>query len=140
MAWTEPAGNAGGAPPSGRSAAAALAVCLLAAWWAAASGCARGEDRHEGLEVKILYCRECNQDVYGARVAEEIREAFGVEAQLVRGFLGVFDVHVNGEIVYSRWESGYRFPAPGEVAEAIKKRYEFDKRRGRWVRRRRPLG
>ena len=43
-----------------------------------------------------------------------IREAKGVEAELVRGDNGVFDVDVDGRRVFSKHEAG-RFPDPDEI-------------------------
>ena len=43
-----------------------------------------------------------------------IREARGVEADLVRGDNGIFDVEVDGRLVFSKHEAG-RFPDPEEI-------------------------
>ena len=51
-------------------------------------------------------------------MAAELREGLGVEAELVGGGGGIFDVTVDGKLVYSKHETG-RFPDPGEVLAAI---------------------
>jgi predicted Rdx family selenoprotein len=71
-----------------------------------------------------------------ARVAAEIEKDFQVEVMLVKGFLGVFDVHVNGEIIFSKSEAGGRFPKPGEIQREIRRRFYFDPMRKKWVKRR----
>jgi selenoprotein W-related protein len=43
-----------------------------------------------------------------------IQEARGVEAELVPGGGGVFDVVVDGKLVYSKHQTG-RFPDPEEI-------------------------
>ena len=43
-----------------------------------------------------------------------IREAKGVEAELVKGDDGVFDVVADGERIFSKHEAG-RFPDPDEI-------------------------
>ena len=43
-----------------------------------------------------------------------IRDARGVEAELVRGDDGIFDVVVDGRLVFSKHEAG-RFPDPDEI-------------------------
>jgi len=53
-------------------------------------------------------------------LAEELRKQLGVEAKLVPGSHGIFDVLVDGNPVYSKFETG-RFPNPGEVVENIPK-------------------
>ena len=53
-------------------------------------------------------------------LADELRKEFGVEANLVAGSSGIFDVILDDEIVYSKSNSG-KFPEPGEVTNIIKK-------------------
>ncbi len=48
-----------------------------------------------------------------------MRKAFGVEAKLVPGGNGIFDVIVDDEPVFSKFEAG-RFPEPGEVVSKLK--------------------
>ena len=43
-----------------------------------------------------------------------IQEARGVEPELVRGDNGVFDVVVDGKLIYSKHQTG-RFPDPDEI-------------------------
>jgi len=52
-------------------------------------------------------------------LADELRQAFGVEAKLIPGSGGVFDVTVDGKLVFSRRKTG-RFPDPGEIARQLK--------------------
>ena len=47
-----------------------------------------------------------------------MRKALGVEANLVPGRNGVFDVMVDGDLVFSKSEA-QRFPEPGEVAKKV---------------------
>ena len=51
-------------------------------------------------------------------MAAEIRDAFGVKAELIQGSGGVFDVTVDGKLVYSKSKTG-RFPDRGEVVGLI---------------------
>ena len=51
-------------------------------------------------------------------MAEELKKEFKVEAKLVPGTGGVFDVVVDGKVVFSKFEVG-RFPGPGEVTGKI---------------------
>jgi selenoprotein W-related protein len=53
-------------------------------------------------------------------LAASLKERFGVEAEFIRGKGGVFDVEVDGELVFSKYDLG-RFPEPGEVEQAIEK-------------------
>ena len=53
-------------------------------------------------------------------MAEELHKNFGVEAELVPGDKGIFNVMVDGDLVFSKFETG-RFPNDGEVSAKIKK-------------------
>jgi len=46
---------------------------------------------------------------------EEIEGATGVSAELIPGGSGVFDVEKDGELIYSKSETG-RFPQDGQLA------------------------
>lgn len=51
-------------------------------------------------------------------MAAELKQRYGVDAVLEKGHKGVFDVVVDGELVYSKHET-HRFPRPNEVGDAI---------------------
>ncbi len=48
-----------------------------------------------------------------------MRKAFNVEAELIPGSTGIFDVIVDGKLVFTKSEAG-RFPDPGEVVSKLK--------------------
>ena len=48
-----------------------------------------------------------------------MNKAFGVEAKLVPGHNGIFDVIADDKLVFSKYETG-RFPDPGEVVRKLK--------------------
>jgi selT/selW/selH-like putative selenoprotein len=52
-------------------------------------------------------------------LAAELKNAFGIEADLIPSSNGAFDVSVDGKIIFSRYEV-FRFPDPGEIAALIK--------------------
>jgi selenoprotein W-related protein len=51
-------------------------------------------------------------------LAARILEKTGVEAQLVRGDNGIFDVVVDGRRIFSKHEAG-RFPEPDEILRQL---------------------
>ena len=71
------------------------------------------------VDIEIYYCTEWNYQSVAAGLAEELREATGAEAKLVPERSGVFDVFVDGDLIYSMSESG-RFPQQGEIAAMFK--------------------
>lgn len=55
-------------------------------------------------------------------MAREIRENFGIDAVLKNGYLGSFDIYVNGENIFSFSETG-RYPEDGQISEIIREKY-----------------
>lgn len=51
-------------------------------------------------------------------MAEELHNTLGVKANLVPGGKGIFDVIVDGELVFSKFKEG-RFPQQGELASKL---------------------
>ena len=52
-------------------------------------------------------------------MAAEISKELGVDAELIKGDKGIFDVVADGTLVFSKYNEG-RFPNPGEVVEALR--------------------
>ena len=55
-----------------------------------------------------------------ARILEEWEELVGV-VEVVPGANGIFDVHLNGELVFTKSMLG-RYPQPGEVVPLLRER------------------
>jgi selT/selW/selH-like putative selenoprotein len=53
-------------------------------------------------------------------LAAELKREFDVEARLIKGGGGVFDVLVDGDQVFSKHRVG-RFPDPGEVEGIVRR-------------------
>ena len=53
-------------------------------------------------------------------MAARISKEFGVEAELIKGTSGVFDDIVDGQLIFSKHETG-RFPEDDEVLERLRK-------------------
>ncbi len=72
--------------------------------------------------VKIEYCRQCRFILRAGWMAQELLMTFGDmigELALVPGEGGVFNVFVDGELVFSREEKG-RFPESKELKQLIR--------------------
>jgi selT/selW/selH-like putative selenoprotein len=52
-------------------------------------------------------------------LADELRNVFGVESELVEGTHGIFDVYVDDRLVFSKHRE-QRFPDPGEVVTRVR--------------------
>jgi len=53
-------------------------------------------------------------------LAAELKKELGVESTLTPGHGGVFEVTVDGKVIFSRHSVG-RFPEPGEIAGMLAK-------------------
>ena len=47
-----------------------------------------------------------------------IKEARGIQPELIEGGRGIFDVKVDGRLIYSKYDTG-RFPEVAEVLDRI---------------------
>ncbi len=54
-------------------------------------------------------------------MADEIKKQVGAESELIAGGGGIFDVKVDGKLIYSKKKTG-RFPEPDEVIDQLKTR------------------
>ena len=70
------------------------------------------------MQIRITYCLECNYLPRATSLAAELKQRFGVDAELIVGHEGIFDVEVDGRKVFSKFDVK-RFPNPGEVEEGI---------------------
>jgi selenoprotein W-related protein len=53
-------------------------------------------------------------------LAAELKKHLGIDATLIPGGGGVFDVSADGKVIFSKKSVG-RFPGPGEILGALKK-------------------
>ncbi len=52
-------------------------------------------------------------------MAADIRRAFGIESTLIAKGRGIFDVSVDGTIIFSKYETA-RYPESSEIVAAIR--------------------
>lgn len=74
--------------------------------------------------ISIEYCTVCNFRGRAAWLAQEVlaaNEADVAEIALVPGRGGIFDVRIDGELVFSQKQAG-RFPEPREIKDALRGR------------------
>ena len=79
--------------------------------------------------VEINYCTQCRWLMRAAWMAQELLSTFEAElgeVALVPGTGGVFDVRLDGELVYSRKAEG-RFPESKELKQLVRDRVSPDK-------------
>ncbi len=71
------------------------------------------------MEIDIHYCMPWGFEPKAVSLADELHTVLGVRANLVPGVNGIFDVLVDGKLVFSKAEVG-RFPEPDEVSNKLK--------------------
>jgi selenoprotein W-related protein len=72
--------------------------------------------------VEIEYCTQCRWLLRAAWVAQELLTTFVddlAEVALVPGTGGVFDIRLDGELLFSRKDAG-RFPEAKEVKQLVR--------------------
>lgn len=74
------------------------------------------------MEISIEYCGTCNYRPIAASLGRAIETALGLKPVLVHSkVMGALEVKADGELIYSKKESGY-FPDHAKVVELLKKR------------------
>jgi selenoprotein W-related protein len=79
--------------------------------------------------LEINYCTQCRWLLRAAWMAQEVLTTFETElgeVALIPGTGGVFDIHLNGDLIYSRKEAG-RFPESKELKQLIRDRIAPEK-------------
>lgn len=102
----------------------ALLFCLLSLGSAAVLF-PSGENEEKALEkpgrvsVVIQHCTSWAYKSTAARLAEEIKKELDIDVELKSGKLHSFDVIVDGNLVFSKFEED-RFPEPEEIIASIR--------------------
>ena len=73
-------------------------------------------------KVEIEYCTQCHWLLRAAWMAQELLTTFNTDITslaLVPGTGGIFEVRLNGAVIYSRKETG-RFPESKELKQLVR--------------------
>lgn len=76
--------------------------------------------------VTITYCTQCRWLLRAAWMMQELLSTFGTDLQevaLVPGTGGIFEVHLNDELLFSRQQEG-RFPESKELKQLVRDRVD----------------
>jgi selenoprotein W-related protein len=79
-----------------------------------------------GPRIEISYCTQCRWLLRAGWVAQELLSTFSEElgeVALVPGRGGVFDVRLDGELLFSRAEQ-QRFPEAAELKQLVRDRID----------------
>lgn len=76
--------------------------------------------------IEITYCTQCRWLLRAAWMAQELLTTFEQDVTRVSlkpGTKGIFDITLNGELIYSRKTEG-RFPESKEVKQLVRNRID----------------
>ena len=69
------------------------------------------------MKATITYCVMWNYLPDAERVSDELKSK-GIKVDLIKGSNGVFDVEIDGKLIYTKRNTG-RFPSRGELLTLI---------------------
>ena len=72
------------------------------------------------MKISITYCVVWNYLPQATSLAAAISDEFGAETELIKGKNGIFDVVVDGDLIFSKHDLG-RFPSNEEIFKVIGK-------------------
>ena len=70
------------------------------------------------MVVSIEYCTQWNYEPRALSLRDELNNKFGINSELIESSGGVFEIKVNGHLIFSKIGLG-RFPNPGEIVQFI---------------------
>ncbi len=73
------------------------------------------------MKVEIEYCASWNYLPKATSLVDEIKNHMQIKEELVASGGGVFEVKVDGDLIYSKKQTG-QFPDEGKIVEMLKKR------------------
>jgi len=71
------------------------------------------------MHIKITYCVAWNYLPRAASLAAQIKQELGIEPELAKGANGIFDVAVDGKLLFSKHRDA-RFPEPAEIVRTLR--------------------
>ena len=86
----------------------------------------------QGHEIEIEYCTQCRWLLRSAWLAQELLTTFETDLRsvsLIPGSGGVFEVRLNGELIFSR-KDAQRFPEAKELKQLVRDRIDPERSLG----------
>ena len=72
------------------------------------------------MNISIEYCVQWNYEPKALSLREDLNEKFGYWAELIESSGGVFEVTVNGDLIFSK-KSLDRFPEDNEIINLVER-------------------
>ena len=71
------------------------------------------------MKISVEYCQKWNYKPRASSLEEELKNEFGADVELVASDGGVYEITVDGKLVFSKKQLN-RFPNDGEIVSLIK--------------------
>jgi len=70
------------------------------------------------MKISIKYCQAWNYLPRASSLGDELKKKLGAEIELIGGANGIFEITVDGKMIFSKSEQG-RFPETEEIVSLI---------------------
>ncbi|EZQ10594.1 hypothetical protein CM19_03975 [Candidatus Acidianus copahuensis] len=85
------------------------------------------EELQRRVNIRIVYCRPCKYLDRALNLSKDLLSYFEeADVTLVQGNRGIFDVYVDGNLIFSRFKEG-RFPESEEILKEVSKKIKENK-------------
>jgi selT/selW/selH-like putative selenoprotein len=74
--------------------------------------------------IEIIYCTECGLLEDAMNLATIIERGFSIPVNLKEGHAGIFEISMNGKVIYNNNNTAKMVPTEAEVIEIITKHYK----------------
>jgi selT/selW/selH-like putative selenoprotein len=71
--------------------------------------------------IQITYCSECGLLEDALNLMNFIQSGFGIPVELKEGHGGIFEISMNGKVIYNNNNSATMVPTEGEVLDILTK-------------------
>jgi predicted Rdx family selenoprotein len=71
--------------------------------------------------IKITYCSECGLLADALNLMNLIQSGFGIPVELKEGHAGIFEINMNGKVIYNNNNSATMVPTEAEVLDILTK-------------------
>ena len=77
------------------------------------------------MNISITYCAQWNYKPQAVSLAAKIEKDLGVQVKLIPEGKGIFDVTVDGNLEYSKFQTG-SFPQEEQLVSVLTTKYKAD--------------
>ena len=83
------------------------------------------------MKITIEYCAAWNYLPRATSLVEKMKEDLNLSAELIKSDGGVYEITMNGELIYSKRKTGV-FPEESEIIDKVRERMWYMRRPTGW--------